>query len=224
MVKSIEKYKLAVRITADNDDALLEIASRYTGIWCKESADNEKHCTKPHYHGMIEMDITVEGLRKQIYNAFSVPKENQGNKTVAFSKVTDAPGFERYICKGTNKTLPVILYNNTDCKPEITYDEYWDVNKELKKSIEEKRAEKGTHKEQFKVYFKEKHVKENQSKYRCRLTKKDLVKIMYYFYLEKGWEMPSSTQGETVIYDLWLRYCGQEEDAVKEAGQYWRIF
>ena len=31
--------ELAIRITADNDEALTEFASQYKGVWCKEAPD-----------------------------------------------------------------------------------------------------------------------------------------------------------------------------------------
>ena len=104
-VRTMTLTELAIRITADNDEALTEFASQYKGVWCKEAPDLEKHCNRIHYHGYILTELTNNGLRKQIYNTFEIEKSKRGNQTLAFSKITDKEGYFRYICKGTEKNL-----------------------------------------------------------------------------------------------------------------------
>jgi len=80
---------LGIRITANSDSDLLLFAEQYPGIWCKEGPDLEKFCQKDHYHGLIESSLTANGLRKQIYNFFNIPKEKRGNPSVAFSTIIE---------------------------------------------------------------------------------------------------------------------------------------
>ncbi len=130
---------LGIRITANNDNLLKLFTEQYKGLWCKEGGDLEKHCAKTHYHGLVETKLTPNGLRKQIYNIFETPKEKRGQGFCAFSKITDAEGFERYLCKGTEKTYPEIIQNNFDIDTNERYDQYWDIYHGLQEQAKEKR-------------------------------------------------------------------------------------
>lgn len=218
---------LGIRITADNDNLLKLFTESYVGLWCKEGGDLEKYCAKTHYHGIIETTLTPNGLRKQIYNIFEVPKDKRGQGFCAFSKITDEEGFQRYICKGTDKTYPEILQNNFDININERYDQYWDVYQGLKNDAKEKRDKKKTNKANFKDYFIANFVPKGtdgpDSIGKCRLNKRKIAMIMYEFYEEREWELPSPSQGEITIMDLYLRYA-QTRNIKNEICEYWRIY
>lgn len=230
---------VAIRITADSDENLLEFAKQYPGIWCKEGPDLEKFCQKSHYHGIIHTTLTDNGLRKQIYNVFQTPVDNRGQRFVAFSKITDdkggEDGFVRYICKGTEKLNPLILYNSFNYNIEEKYDAFWDIYSDLKQKGKEKREKKLTNKANFKEYFINKYVGTKGEEYiqnpdkvernpiKIRLSKEKIAMLMYEFYLQNEWELPSPSQGEITIMDLYLRYC-HLKDVKKEILEYWRLW
>lgn len=233
---------VAIRITADCDEYLLEFAQQYPGLWCKEGPDLEKFCQKDHYHGVIHTSLTDNGLRKQIYNIFQTPVEYRGQRHVAFSKITDEKGgedgFIRYICKGTEKLNPLILYNSFNIDIQEKYDAYWDIFQDLKQKGKEQREKKLTNKANFKEYFIKTHVsgKKESDQYsteyyrepldnpiKLRLTKEKIAMLMYEFYTQNEWELPSPSQGEITIMDLYLRYC-HLKDKKKEILEYWRLW
>jgi len=219
---------LAIRITADNDELLLEFATQYPGIWCKEGPDLEKYCQKDHYHGLIHTSLTDNGLRKQIYNIFQTPVDKRGQRFVAFSKITDAKGGEagmtRYICKGTEKLNPLILQDSFNHNITEQYDQYWDINRELKQEAKDKREKKQTNKANFKDYFVNTHVSSSEDVGRRRLTPITIAKILFEYYKLKEWEMPSPTQGQTIINDLYLRYSGAPDNVLKTHYlEYWKV-
>lgn len=206
-------HELAIRITADNDEALTEFAKQYKGIWCKEEPDLEKNCNRTHYHGYIQTELTNNGLRKQIYNIFETPKENRGNRTVAFSKVTDVDGYIRYVSKGTPKTYPNIVYNDTEYDPQQYYDEYWKTNQEIQDKIKAERNLKKTAKQNFKDYFINEILPKYPNSYsKAKLTQYQICFLMYTWYKENDKELPSKSQGQIIVNDLFLRYtCPQEK-------------
>ncbi len=227
---------IGIRITADNDTNLKHFAQNHVGLWCKEGGDLEKYCAKPHYHGLVETTMTTNGLRKQIYNTFEVPQDKRGQQFCAFSKITDEEGFQRYLCKGTEKTYPLILQNNFEIDINERYDQYWDVYQGLKKDAKEKREKKKTNKACFKDYFianfvpihpnagfAKKDENGNLPLGKCRLNKRKIAMIMYVFYEEREWELPSPSQGEITIMDLYLRYA-QTRNIKNEICEYWRIY
>jgi len=218
---------LGIRITANNDNLLKLFTEHHVGLWCKEGGDLEKHCFKPHYHGIIETTLTPNGLRKQIYNTFETPKDKRGQGFCAFSKITDEEGFQRYICKGTEKTYPEILQNNFGIDINERYDQYWDVYHGLKREAKEKREKKQTNKANFKDYFISNFVPKDTTGSdrigKCRLSKTKIAMIMYDFYTIRDWELPSPSQGEITIMDLYLRYSYLKEKK-KEICEYWRVY
>lgn len=219
---------LGIRITADSDEMLLEFASQYEGIWCKEGADLEKFCQKTHYHGLIHTSLTDNGLRKQIYNIFQTPDDKRGQRFVAFSKITDKKGgedgFTRYICKGTEKMLPLILRNSFDIDTTEHYDRYWDIYSDLKQQVKEQREKKQTNKANFKDYFVNNFVSSTEDVGRRRLTPIAIAQILFDYYKLKEWEMPSPTQGQTIINDLYLRYSGAPDRVLrKHYLEYWKV-
>ncbi len=215
---------LGVRITADSDDLLLEFARPYNGLWCKEGGDLEKYCSKPHYHGLIETDLTPNGLRKQIYNIFNVPQDKRGQRFCAFTKIKDEEGFQRYICKGTENTLPLILQNNFDIDINDRYEQFWDINAQFRREAEEKKLKKQTNKANFKDWFINNYITEVNDCTRFRMSKRHIALKMYEFYKENEWELPSPSQGEIIINDLYLRFCCPEEKIKEKICEYWRIF
>ena len=219
---------LGIRITCDNDESLIEFAAPYHGIWCKEGGDLEKNCAKSHYHGLIHTSLTDNGLRKRLYNIFQTPADKKGQQTVAFSKITDAKGGEagmiRYICKGTEKTLPLILQNNFSIDTTEQYDAYWDIYRGLQQEGKEKREKKQTNKANFKDYFVNTFISDNQDIGHTRLTPIKIAKVLFDYYKKNEWEMPSPTQGQTIINDLYLRYSGAPDNVLKRHYlEYWKI-
>lgn len=244
MPNSIEIPK-AIRITADNDEALLQFTSTYRGIWCKEEPDLEKHCNKIHYHGLIDTSLSDNGLRKQIYNFFETPKNLRGNPTCGFTKVTDREGALRYICKGTSKTYPNIVYN-TYLGDEIGvhhswmesdgsyldeglpffptvdyyYTKFWEINKQLHADVKKRREEKKTAKQNFKDYFVNDVIPEYSKNY-SKLGVSHICLLMFRWYKEHDKELPSKTQGQIIVNDLYLRYICPEGNIEEELLKYY---
>lgn len=223
---NIMERSLGIRITADADENLLIFAQQYPGIWCKEGPDLEKFCQKSHYHGVIHSTLTDNGLRKQIYNIFDVPLDKRGQKFVAFSKITEEKGgeegFIRYICKGTDKINPFILHNSFNIDITQQYERYWSIYAGLKQEAKEKREKKQTNKANFKDYFVNNFVLNRATDFTLKPT--HIAKIMFDYYLENEWEMPSPTQGQVIINDLYLRYSGQPETVLRRHYlQYWKV-
>lgn len=215
---------LGIRITADADDLLLEFTRQYIGLWCKEGGDLEKYCTKPHYHGIVDTTLTPNGLRKQIYNIFDVPKDKRGQRFCAFTKIKDEEGFQRYICKGTENTLPLILQNNFDIDINDRYTQYWDINSQFKAEAEARKTAKKTNKANFKDWFINNYLTEINDCTRRRLSKRNIALKMYEYYVENEWELPSPSQGEIIINDLYLRFICPDEKLKDKISEYWRIF
>lgn len=203
--------EVAVRITADNDEALKEFAKQYKSVWCKESADLEKNCNRTHYHGYLLTNLTNNGLRKQIYNVFQTPKDKQGNTTLAFTKVTDKDGYFNYICKGTEKTYPYIVYDGIQIDTDHHYSEYWKTNKEILDAIQEKRNLKKTAKQNFKDYFINEILPNRDAIGKAKLSQTQICIIMYRWYKSMDKELPSKSQGQIIVNDLYLRYTCKEE-------------
>lgn len=226
---------IAIRITADNDIALGEFLSQYPALACKEGPDEEKHCRKDHYHIYLQSKLTNEGLKKQIYKLFEIEKENQGNQTLAFSRIiTDEShknykggldGYIRYICKGKEKTYPNIVFNSLNYNTDDYHERYWDINYQYKQEAKEKREAKRTNKQNFKDWFIATHINHDKDvgKRNVPLTQKNICLMMYNFYKENDWELPSPSQGEIIINDLYFRYSPNYTDE-KEILGYYRIF
>lgn len=238
---------IAIRITADNDDALRAFTEPYRSIWCKEEPDLEKHCNRTHYHGLVYSSLSNNGLRKQIYNHFDVSKENQGNKTLAFSKITDLEGYLRYICKGTQKTYPNIVSNSflgdewgvhhswlldkdpSDGEPPdrffpsqiYYYDKYWATHQELQDKLKNHKAEKRTAKQNFKDYFINDILPTYNQQGRPKLNEDWICILMYHWYKKHDKELPSKSQGQIICNDLYLRYTAPDANVELKVLQYY---
>lgn len=226
---------IAIRITADNDTALGEFLSQYPALACKEGPDMEKHCRKDHYHIYLQSKLTNEGLKKQIYKLFETPDCEKGNQFLAFSRIiTDEEhknykggldGYLRYICKGKEKTYPNIVFNSLDYNTDDYYERYWEINYQYKEDAKTKREAKRTNKQNFKDWFISNHVNSSQDigKHTMSLTKKNICIMMYNFYKDNEWELPSPSQGEIIVNDLYFRF-SDNHDLEKEILNYYRIF
>lgn len=207
--------ELAIRITADNDEALKQFATQYQSIWCKEEPDLEKHCNRTHYHGYLLTDLTNNGLRKQIYNYFDIPKEKRGNTSLAFSAINDdrggKDGMLRYICKGTAKTYPNIVYDSFPLDTNELYQAYWSANQDLKEKLEAQRNLKKTTKANFKDYIIS-YVESLKNNYgKAKMTREQLCITMVEWYKKNGYELPSRSQGQIIVNDVYIRYSCSEE-------------
>lgn len=217
---------IAIRITSDNDEALIQFASQYPSIWCKEEPDLEKYCNRTHYHGYVQSELTNEGLKKQIYKYFQIPKEDQGNKTLAFTKIIEdtthkkykggLEGYLRYICKGQENTYPNIVFNNLNYNTDEYYDAYWKINADYREEVKNRKEAKRTNKQNFKDWFIDNYINRDKdigNRFNSmKLTQKNICLMMYEYYKEQEWELPSRTQGEVIIKDLYFRFSPEFTD------------
>lgn len=216
--------EIAIRITADNDLALTSFAEQWpTSVWCKEEPDLEKHCNRIHYHGYITSSYSNNGLRKQIYNYFEIPKEKQGNQTLAFTKIDEKEGYFRYINKGTSKTYPNIVYDNIDLDMEHYYTEYWKTNQEIMDKLKEKKNLKKTAKQNFKDYFINEVLPTKNRVGKAQLKIKQICMLMYHWYKDNDKELPSKSQGQIILNDLYLRYTAQDDKVEFKVLEYYGL-
>lgn len=85
----------------------------------------ETDATRDHFQGWYKGDIKENTLRERIKKALSV----KGNKMVSVTKCKDTRKYQRYLCKGTQTTLPhLVSSHGIEMTPEWVqemHDEYW---------------------------------------------------------------------------------------------------
>lgn len=202
-----------IRITQDNDDAIKELCADVPCIVCKEGPDNEKNCRKVHYHLMLDSDLSDNGLRKQIYKYFNVPKEDHGQKTCAFTQVKCVEGLTRYICKGLENTKPEIILNTLEINVDKYYGDFWDIFQTYKDKGDRDRKEAKSRTQEFMDYFDDNYNKDNRA-YGVRLTLPKVCDIMVDWYKTNNYLLPTKWQGTQLVRTCYVRYSEEKEVSV----------
>jgi hypothetical protein len=203
-----------IRITIDNIDALRKFCGEVPAYACLEGPDDE--CKKDHYHVLLDTDITDNGVRKQIYKHFDVSKENRGQKSCVFTKITDVEGVKRYISKGVKQVMipqppPRIVINTMNLDVEIYHNAFFVVNASLIKDKKDKKATSASRTKEFNDYFVDNHITMREG--HRRLTSRDICAIMLRYYREKKYPLPPRWHGTSMVMTLYSNY---SEDPQKE--------
>lgn len=120
-----------VRITTDNDVCMYaSIFKGYKSLIAQEYKDNSTQSGK-HYHALV-LDVRKATLESRLKKFF------KGNQQYSCVIAKDNSEVIRYICKGTVDTKPVIVQNDLDVDIDLSYSEYWRINKSLGSKKERK--------------------------------------------------------------------------------------
>jgi len=200
-----------LRITQDNDDAVREFCEAIPSLVCKEGPDNEKHCRKIHYHLLMDTDLTDNGLRKQIYKYFQISDEDRGQKTCAFTTITDIEGVKRYVCKGLQNVHPEITINTMEIDIDIYYNAFWDIFASTKERGAKERAEKKTRTQEFMDYFDTHYSGEDTAKYRRSLGTQHICSLMCEWFKRNGYKLPTKWAGQQLVMTCYNLYTAQPQ-------------
>ncbi len=197
-------FLYSLRITMDDDEAILAFFKDYDVLICKEGPDTE--VARDHYHMIVQTDLKIPALRIRIRNHFGF----KGNKDYSIKQPKDEEEQDkaiRYTCKGTKNKLPCVIKN-------ITYDiddfhrRYWEVRENIKHS-------KGKPKEEC-INFLNDYF-DNVRK--GTISEELICDVMLQWYNENGYQNPHRTVGQAIImqitYNLGVRVQGNYKETLR---------
>lgn len=109
------------------DRCLQWIAKYQLGGFCvRETCDQQQNV---HVHLLLTSpeSLKLPALRKGLLLLFP---EFRGNSSYSFTTVRDLEKYIRYLCKGTESTLPEIVWQHMHLDAQAQHDAYWAENKQ----------------------------------------------------------------------------------------------
>lgn len=200
----------SLRITLDDDSAILDFFKDYEVLICKEGPDTE--VPKEHYHMILKTDLKIPAFRARLRNHFGF----KGNRDYSIKQPDDEEELDkaiRYTCKGTKSKLPCVI-KNIDYDINEFYRRYWEVR-------ESSKSRKGKPKEECIQFLNDYFT----NSVRGSVKDEDICDVMLQWYNENGYQNPHRTVGQSIImqmiYNLGIRMRHDYKDSLR---RYYGLF